>query len=219
MKLGVLSITAVLASFVTANPILDYFTHPELFSLAANFEGLISFGEKFDILGIIRVPENAQLDYFKFAWYGKATEEIKLIFTDGLVFHSIYAVTLPSTVRDERKNGYEMFVLRFLPLEISRLHCFRALREVRDSTDGVIKYYEVLLVNRAKTSLKGLESVSKFIYDSGRFYSEQEVDGRIIKDQRWFTCRWIDETGNEEQEEQEEVREVEKAGFIQQLYL
>lgn len=102
MKLCVLSITAVLATFVVANPILNPRAPSRPFRLFGK-EGL-------GLLTVLPVAEANHPGYFRFGWYGKGSQKIELFFSQyenrGPVF-------------DYPPKGYEMYISRF-PLSASR---------------------------------------------------------------------------------------------------
>lgn len=101
MKLSLFSITAIVASFVAANPILAPRAPSSPFRLWGDV-GVRDMPRS--LLGMIPVAEPNHQGYFQFGWYGKRSEKIELFFGNG-----------PSTlgpVFDVRQNGYEMYVPR-----------------------------------------------------------------------------------------------------------
>lgn len=100
MKFSLFSITAILASFVAANPILAPRAPSRPFRLQGNVGSRGSYRE----LAILPVTQRNGADYYQFGWYGTGSEQIELFFTDD--------ETMPGPVFDVRQDGYEMYVSR-----------------------------------------------------------------------------------------------------------
>lgn len=95
--LSLFPITAILASFVAANPILAPRASSSPFRLYGDFGSDTSF----PLLAILPVAERG---YYQFGWYGKGSQKIELYFTQD--------ETHPGPIFDFRKNGYEMYAPR-----------------------------------------------------------------------------------------------------------
>lgn len=100
MKLSLFSITAILASFVAANPILA----PRDPSRSFKLLGDVGASTPYRVLKIIPVNDPNSPLYYQFGWYGRYSEDIALYFT-GDYFK-------PGPVFDSRLNDYEMYVPR-----------------------------------------------------------------------------------------------------------
>lgn len=100
MRLSLFSITAILASFVAANPILaPRASNP--FSLYGHFGSRTS-----DLLlGIRSVREPGHLGYYQLGFFGQTSDPIEFVFTKD--------ANHPGPVLDALLNGFEMYVPRF----------------------------------------------------------------------------------------------------------
>lgn len=103
MKLSLPSITAILASFVAANPILA----PRAPSRPFRLQGDVGAERSDRVLTILPVAEPNHRGYFKFGWFGQKSEKIELFFTQNEFS--------PGAVFNVRQNGYEMYVAPLPP--------------------------------------------------------------------------------------------------------
>lgn len=95
MLSSLFAITAVLASFVAANPILAPRAASDPFILFA------PIGQDNQYLRLEMKPV-ANTKYYEFGWFGSGSEDVKLYFLND--------EEKPGPVFDNRKNKYEMYV-------------------------------------------------------------------------------------------------------------